>query len=378
MTRADIERLSQEYPVGEPREGRLARALEVDIPVWRQLGDEILGDLDEHVFGVGWWAPGPGTSRRILISDHLCNCVRSVETNLIEARLDLIEATDFWERESDFHARAVSINTDGRLQVELPERRRPLDEITAAMGILHTLGFIRAIAGALDCFGASVVGVVALRTNLLRADLDSARRTLAAVAGAGAAERLQGQFGAELEALIGRGGPPGWFRWVMDLRNTLIHRGRRLQMPELRPVPSGIVGLDGRPFIRTDVIHQLPRDPGRSDVEMFLDAAHAPVLTESAATTLRGVLENSLQLIGEGGGLLHDVWRARRSNPALLPQPREQWPAGPARVTADFEGYAPGSMPYNPAQLRSDATLVRRMEASSLGDAAREAWAGFD
>ena len=59
---------------------------------------------------LGWWAPYPGTSRRILISDHLYNCVRSVETNLVEARLHLIEAMDFWERESDFHARAVSMN----------------------------------------------------------------------------------------------------------------------------------------------------------------------------------------------------------------------------------------------------------------------------
>jgi hypothetical protein len=127
MTRADIERLSREYPAEEPREGRLARALQVDIPVWRQLRDEIFGDLDDHVFGVGWWAPGPGTSRRILISDHLYNCVPSVETNLIEARLHLVEAMDFWERESDFHARAVSISQDGSLRVQMPERRRPLD-----------------------------------------------------------------------------------------------------------------------------------------------------------------------------------------------------------------------------------------------------------
>jgi hypothetical protein len=378
MMRADIERLSQEYPVREPRQGRLARALQVDIPVWRQLGDEILGDFDEDVFGVGWWAPGPGTSRRILISDHLCNCVRSVETNLIEARLHLIEAMDFWERESDFHARAVSINADGTLKVEMPERRRPLGEITAAMGILHTIGFIRAIAGALDCYGASVVGVMALRVNLLRADLDSARRALAAVAGANPGEALQAQFGGQLEAGIERAGPPGWFRWVVDLRNTLIHRGRRLHMSELRPVPSGIVDRDGRRVIHTDVIHQLPRDPGRSDVEMFLDAVHPPVLTESASVTLLGVLESTLQLIGEGGGLLHDVWRARRSNPAVLPQPREQWPEGPLAVTAGFEGYAPGSMPYNPAQLRADATLVQRMMAASLGDAALGAWANFD
>jgi len=378
MTRADIERLSREYPAGEPREGRLARTLQVDIPVWRQLGAEIFGDLDEHVFGVGWWAPGPGTSRRTLISDHLYNCVRSVEPNLIEARLHLVEAMDFWERESDFHARAVSITRDGNFKVEMPERRRPLDEITPAMGILHAIGFIRAIAGALDCFGASVVGVMALRTSLLRADLDSARRMLAAVSGVGAGEQVQAQFGADLETLIERAGPPGWFRWVIDLRNTLIHRGRRLQMSELRPVPSGIVGPDGRPVIRTDVIHQLPRDPGRSDVEMFLEAARPPVLTESAAMTLLGVLESTLRLIGEGGRLLLDVWRTRRGNPVLLPQPREQWPAGPSTATAGFEGYAPGSMPYDPTQLRSDATLIRRMTGASLGDVARGAWANFD
>jgi len=159
MTRADIERLSREYATGEPREGRLARALQVDIPVWRQLGDEIFGNLDEHVFGVGWWAPGPGASRRILIADQLYTCVRSVERNLIEARLHLIEAMDFWERESDFLARAVSISPDGNLRDQMPERRRPLNEITAPMGTLHSVGFIRAIAGALDCFGTSIVGV---------------------------------------------------------------------------------------------------------------------------------------------------------------------------------------------------------------------------
>src|SRR5207247_11130491 len=89
----------------------------------------------------------PGTSRRILISDHLYNCVRSVESNLIETRLHLIEAMDFWERESDFHARAVSVSEAGRLRVQRPERRRPLDEIAPATAMLHSIGFIRAFAG---------------------------------------------------------------------------------------------------------------------------------------------------------------------------------------------------------------------------------------
>ena len=53
MTPADIDRMSKEYQAGDPREGRLARALQVDVPVWRELGSETLADLDEHVFGVG-------------------------------------------------------------------------------------------------------------------------------------------------------------------------------------------------------------------------------------------------------------------------------------------------------------------------------------
>lgn len=378
MKSADIERFSREYAAGESREDRLVRALQFDVPVWRELGNEILADLDEHVFGVRWWAPHPGTSRRILISDHLFTSVRGVESNLIEARLHLIEVMDFWERESDFHARAVSVTTDGHINLQLPERRCPLDELRPAMSMLHTVGFIRGVAGALDCFGASVVGVVALKTSLLRADLDSARRALAQVTGANAGDRVQADFRAQLEALIEAVGPPGWFRWAVDLRNTLIHRGRRLQMSELRPIPSGLVNPDGRPVIRTDVIHQLPRDPGRSDVEMFLEGANPPVLTETAATTLLGVLQSTLRLIAEGGVLLLNLWRTRRATPALLFQPREQWPDGPSSATAGFRGYAPDSVPYNPTQLRSDQVLIRRMTAASLGDAQRAAWAQFD
>ena len=149
-------------------------------------------------------------------------------------------------------------------------------------------------------------------------------------------------------------------------------------MSELRPTQSGVVGSDGRPIIRTDVIHQLPRDPGRSDVEMFLDPSRPPVLTESAAMTLSGVLASTLRLIEQGATLLLDFWQTRRANPTLLRQPREQWLSGASTAAAGFDGYAPGSIPYNPTQLRSDAILIRRMVAASLGDAARPAWAAFD
>jgi hypothetical protein len=111
---------------------------------------------------------------------------------------------------------------------------------------------------------------------------------------------------------------------------------------------------------------------------MFLDAAHAPVLTESAEMTSLGVLESTIRLIRDGGALLLDFWRMRRGNPVLLLQPAEQWPGGASTATAGFDGYAPGSMPYDPEQIRSDEILVRRMRAASLGDDARGAWTSFD
>jgi hypothetical protein len=46
---------------------------------------------------------------------------------------------------------------------------------------LHRVGFFRAIAGALDCIGAAVVGVAALPTSILRADLAKARAELSKI-----------------------------------------------------------------------------------------------------------------------------------------------------------------------------------------------------
>ena len=45
--------------------------------------DRILADPTDAPYGVGWWAPHPGTSRRILMSDLLYACTASVSTNLV-------------------------------------------------------------------------------------------------------------------------------------------------------------------------------------------------------------------------------------------------------------------------------------------------------
>ena len=73
--------------------------------------DRILADPTDAPYGVGWWAPHPGTSRRILMSDLLYACTASVSTNLVEAGIHLLELIDarecrsrrcglYWKRSS--------------------------------------------------------------------------------------------------------------------------------------------------------------------------------------------------------------------------------------------------------------------------------------
>ena len=64
-------------------------------------------------------------------------------------------------------------------------------------------------------------------------------------------------------------GPPGWVDWMLDYRNMLVHRGRRIEIGQLVPrvSPHAVgrrrTGTSEMAGVRT--VH-LPRDPARSDV----------------------------------------------------------------------------------------------------------------
>jgi hypothetical protein len=71
MRTADLARLSERYQDGPDVGNRgPTRALGVEMPLWDALGEPIFADfVTAPLYGVCWWAPHPGTSRRILISD---------------------------------------------------------------------------------------------------------------------------------------------------------------------------------------------------------------------------------------------------------------------------------------------------------------------
>lgn len=382
MREADLIRL------GRPHEGDNSSpspgpssALGLSVPSWSLLEREILNDLNtQPPYGIGWWAPYPGTSRRILISDQLYCCTASVQDNLIEAALHWLEFLECSDRESDLMANVVRV-VNGEIVVKMPRRQSPLEDLGPQFVVLHAAGAVRALSGALDCLAGSVVGVLALPTKLLTADFRGVRDILKKKADTGSlteGERVQAEFGRRLEKSIAAAGAEGWLEWTLAFRNMLVHRGRRIEIGQFVPREPLKQGPDGRPIPVVRVVTQLPRDPGRSDIEVFLDQSLTPVLTEGAEQTLSGLVGSTRQLIEDTGQALSEVWQWRRSNPQLLQQPAKQWPKGAATESLQFSGYAPESFPYSPSQITTHPIIVQRMRAAALDDETRSKWQSFD
>lgn len=381
MRSEDRKKLEVSLGENESLEAGFARALGVEVPAVRRLYQEIFDDLDDEVFGVRWWATHVGTSRRILISHHLVECVKSVETNLVEASLHLVEAADYWEQESDFWADVVARRPDGRLEYQSKQRASPAEDLPRRLATLHAVGFVRAIGSALDCLGACIIGVLALRKNLLLADFWKAKHALekAVVGKTAARHELHQRSYRLLDAAIADVGPKGWVEWLFDLRNMVVHRGRRFHMKQLLPKSEQIFGADGQVVPRMMAVEQLPNDPALSQVEAFVIVDRTPpVLTEHAELTLRGIRKSTVDLTSLVMRELVDAWLTRRKNPELLIQPEAQWPEGRSEATTGFVGYRAGIVPYDPTEMRTDRDTWRKFRTAALADETRGRWASFD
>lgn len=223
--------------------------------------------------------------------------------------------------------------------------------------------------------------MTALQTKILRADFLGTRELLRKIRDAAPrsdGEQKQVEFATRLDALETGAGPQGWVDWLLAFRNMLVHRGRRIEIGQFVPREPSLYDRHGRPILRVRVVTQLPLDPGRSDIEVFLDPAVTPVLTEDAMQTLDGLVSSVRTLVDNTGRELHDFWHWRRAHPDALAQPKSQWPSGPSVKSVGFNGYAPGSFPYTPTQLMSHPLVLRRIRAAALDDQARSQWNDFD
>lgn len=329
----------------EDREHRIGDALGLDLIAIRALAGAIVADLrypdhtalplgpepvhvDESSFGIGWWHGyrALGTARRLLVGDYLIEVVDAIETNLLEARLHL--STMRAALAADVHPRLAT----------------PMQYLTSSIAHLHMAGMLRSVMSAVDCLGAATIGVLGLSLKLKRSDFGALSAWLERYARFPAlrGRELQIRTTREVVGAFEQRAPAGWLRWTAAARNTFIHRGRRhnLWHPDL--------GL------------RLPAEPERSGLEAFLSSLFPESLHESCEETLGGLMSNANAAIVEASTALRVAWEARRQEPGLIEQPREQWPDDPPiDAGASFAGFAPKDAAHTPVMVTSPRNAKR-------------------
>ncbi|MBV8758737.1 MAG: hypothetical protein JO257_15730 [Deltaproteobacteria bacterium] len=356
------------------------RALGIFVPAVNALVAAIDSDMDVTVHGVRWWVGHPiGDKRRILISDHLIESVRSIEKNLVDAKLHELSLAHFDAREAHQMRHLVTVQR-GQIKMEFPKRETPIDDLSRTMGDLHRVGFFRAVGSALDCLGAACVGVLGVPIDLLKSDLGGLRAWLKKQQ-QNPSPSVDGPFfrgfAANLEATISAAGPPDWLDWTLDMRNMQVHRARRFQLATVHPRPTGAATASGDPEVISDVALHLPKSPAHSDIEVMVATTYQPLLSEDSAATISGVLRSTVEVLATTCTALTRAWEFRRTAPNLVMQPLKQWANTPAKPVSQFPGYAPGTRSVAHDQLLGNPRIIRRMQVAALSDADHEKWNTF-
>jgi hypothetical protein len=340
-----------------PNDARLASALGVRIEQAIKLADEIVADLSDSTYGIGWWRVYPDLDRqsRIYLSDHLVACARTISTNLLEAHVARLE---FDHALDDFRAyldRGINNGT-----AITPPPRGPYDDLSYFRVSGNFVGILRALGSSLDCLAACIVGVAALPTPIVTTDLLKALDVL---------DRKHNnhprlvQLLASIRQCEADAGPSGWTEWLLGMRNTDVHRGRRV-------VTYNVV-FDARGDVEGFAM-QLPRTPRLTEVEAWVDAGgYVAAYFEAPADELLMNITNTVHAFVDGvASLLLALWDDRRTLPSLLSQPRDQWKYSTALVTplGRFAGYPGGSTAFggNVRGIAASDELMRRVSAAGL------------
>lgn len=378
MTRDDQERLRNPYSARTPVDLRIPQAVGVRTEHCQTLAGEIFADMDEVRRGIGWWSGGLDAKRRILIADHVHLSALSLSMNLVEAAVHLMEARGAAEAIERRLVDAVRLRPGStNLTVDFPENRCPEDDLQGVLIRMHVVGCVRALASALDCLAAVTIGVLAIPRRIFKASHREAMDSLAQLANA---SDLQGRAASEVLAYRARAGPDAWDSWLLDYRNMLVHRGRHSWISKLHPTGVLLHTPGNEQVLPHAMIPVLPRDPGRSEVEVLRDATadQGFLLTESAWTTLSGARESAVDFCEGTCRTLLAAWRERRASPDRLMQPRAQWPDVAVRRDPLFRGYRPGSVPFDPSEFRTTPGFPKRLRAACLDGEDRLRWNDLD
>ncbi len=152
----------------------------------------------------------------------------------------------------------------------------------------------------------------------------------------------------------------------------VVHRGRPAEHGQYVLRDTDLSGPGGQRVQVSDYVIHLPRDPGRSEVEVYRDDPPAVVVNEDEKHTLGGLLRSTASLVGSTGRDLLELWRWRNQNPKDLRQPAKQWGDQPSNNSTGFTGFTNNSVRIAPdAASLTHPILLRRYRAAALVDPGR-------
>lgn len=341
-----------------------AKAIGVSLPNIRILRAEIFSDFDTKSYGVGWWSgyQNLDTKRRILISDQLWQSLASVQDNLIEAKLHLMELLCLWDQEDILMKNAVQI-INGEARLLIPAKISAKDDLPNHLADMHLKGVFGSLSSSIDCIAAGILGVLGIRQKLIEASYTGLKRHLKQEFKY--ATNLQQSLLTKLEEIESSAGPTGWMNWLFDYRNMALHRGRRIRLSQVSPRPAAVLNHKGEEILRTDINHCLVSNPAVSEIESLKDRFLQP-LSERGEVTLNELIKSTSYLLDQIAAFLTETWRIRRTNPSIIEQPMEQWPTIRNGEHRAFAGYSPDSLKVRADVIYSNEAMITRMRAASL------------
>ena len=359
MRESDIRRLKARYSTVDPdisNDHRLNDELRLGIGSVIALGDLLRSDLDVSAYGIGWWADYAALNRkaRIFISDYLLACARDVATNLLEGyayRLEFDHALADFE---EYMRRGIRKNA-----TVIPPPRGQYDDLSYFRVTAHLAGILRAFGSALDCLGGCIVGVAGLPADIVRTSLHQAKESLRGqCSGSNRLSRLYDDLlQCETDA-----GPEGWISWLVGMRNTVVHRARRVVTFNTNRGPGGHV----------DFALFLPRSPELTEVEAWIYAGgHVASQFEVPAGEFLTRLAASVHsYVDAAAGLLMALWAERKAAPSLIEQSPRQWkePTGIIKPVPSFGGFDIPAVAGKVSGVGVSNELALRLDAAGLAD----------
>ena len=310
------------------------------------------------------------------LRDYVLGAAEAVELNLQSASVHWKTYREV--RYAQDRAFLMNISNLGRPNNEHAEPReaeRAAQMRAAQQGIFVTLG------AAMDCLAAVLVAIAGIGTDVQRADF----QMLLPKAGAtgfpsnGASQALKKGLAPEgtrlrelqtrllqgLHAAVAASGPDGWMTWLLAMRNTSVHRERRME----------ITSFPHSPRKGFKVQRLMPANPHMSNMQAMRtsqDELANLYLHEDALDTFEGIIRGVDSTVVGTDAVALQGWQERRMALDIVVPRSGQW-ADPRVMT--FKGFAPGTaeLVNTPGSaMHINPRDAARMKAGRLFDDQRE------